>query len=100
MYRFTSAHNERPAHKVSLEGVDDDAFAKSLQTALVRPNHHQVDAAVSAVRTFARRRVILAKEVTVALTIDASPVLGQGRQISAGQSAPCADSVLGGWSGT
>ncbi|MBZ9939423.1 hypothetical protein LB518_24255 [Mesorhizobium sp. BR1-1-16] len=100
MYRFTSAHNERPAHNITIEGVDDGASTKSLLTALVRPNLYQVDASVSSLRLFARRRAIRAKEVTVAMTIDASLVLGQGREVSAGRSAPCADVVLGGWSGT
>ena len=100
MYHFTSAHNERHAHNVSLEGLDDDAFTKSLQTALVPPNLHQVDASVSALRMFARRRAILAKDVIVAMTINASLVLGQGREVSAARSARCADVGLGSWIGT
>jgi len=96
MHRFTSVQSQCLAHGVAIEVVDDDAFATSFATARVRPNSHQVDAAVTALRTSARRRAILAYEVTLAMSIDAGLVLGQRRGVSAGQSAPCADVVLGG----
>ncbi len=65
------------AHRVTLEGVDDDAFAKSLSTARVQMNPHQVDAALFALRPPVPRGAILADEVGLGKTIEASLVIAQ-----------------------
>lgn len=38
MANFTHYHSKYLAHRLTLEGVDDDAFAKSLSTARVDMN--------------------------------------------------------------
>lgn len=100
-----------PALVLSLDALNDppiDLLELSEMTAaaLRRSSHRKSILRIAegapwraCLRTFARRRAILAKEVTVAMTIDASPVLGQRREVSAGRSAACADVVLSGQSG-
>ncbi len=77
MYRFTPFHSQYLAHRVTLEGVDDDAFAKSLSTARVQLNPHQVDAALFALQPPVPRGAILADEVGLGKTIEASLVIAQ-----------------------
>ena len=48
MTTFTHHNSQFLAHRITLEGVDDDAFAKPLTTARVDMNPHQVDAALFA----------------------------------------------------
>ena len=74
---FTQYHSQYLSHRVTLEGVDDDAFAKSLSTARVHMNPHQVDAALFALQPPVPRGAILADEVGLGKTIEASLVIAQ-----------------------
>lgn len=74
---FTYYHSQYLAHRVTLDGVDDDAFAKSLSTAKVHLNPHQVDAALFALQPPVPRGAILADEVGLGKTIEASLVIAQ-----------------------
>jgi ERCC4-related helicase len=74
---FSHYHSQYLAHRITLEGVDDDAFAKSLTTARVQLNPHQVDAALFALQPPVPRGAILADEVGLGKTIEASLVIAQ-----------------------
>lgn len=74
---YTHFHSQYLAHRVTLQGVDDDAFAKSLSTARVQMNPHQVDAALFALQPPIPRGAILADEVGLGKTIEASLVIAQ-----------------------
>lgn len=74
---YTRIHSQYLAHRVTLEGVSDDAFAKSLSTARVQLNPHQVDAALFALEPPVPRGAILADEVGLGKTIEASLVIAQ-----------------------
>ncbi|WGR98025.1 hypothetical protein MTX26_27540 [Bradyrhizobium sp. ISRA443] len=63
MNDYTAYHSRYLAHRITLEGVDEDAFAKSLSTARVDMNPHQVDAALFALQPPIPRGAILAAEV-------------------------------------
>ncbi|NPT44886.1 DEAD/DEAH box helicase [Paraburkholderia sp. 1N] len=65
------------AHRITLEGVGDDALAQSLSTARVDMNPHQVDAALFALGSPLSKGVILADEVGLGKTIEASLVIAQ-----------------------
>src|SRR6202163_2934799 len=65
------------AHRITLEGVGDNALAQSLSTARVDLNPHQVDAALFAIRSPLSKGVILADEVGLGKTIEASLVIAQ-----------------------
>ena len=77
MTAFTPYHSQYLAHRITLEGVDDDAFAKTLTTARVDMNPHQVDAALFALESPLNRGVILADEVGLGKTIEAALVIAQ-----------------------
>ncbi|MCA3160345.1 MAG: DEAD/DEAH box helicase family protein [Burkholderiales bacterium] len=77
MVDFTHYHAQYLSHRVTLNGVDDDAFAKSLSTARVQLNPHQVDAALFALAPPVPRGAILADEVGLGKTIEASLVIAQ-----------------------
>ena len=77
MNAYTHYHSQYLAHRVTLDGVDDDAFAKSLSTARVQMNPHQVDAALFALQPPVPRGAILADEVGLGKTIEASLVIAQ-----------------------
>jgi excisionase family DNA binding protein len=51
------------AHRITLEGTGEDAFAQSLSTARVDMNPHQVDAALFALASPLSKGVLLADEV-------------------------------------
>jgi len=72
MTGYTSHHTTYLAHRLTLEGRDDDAFAKSLSTARVETKPHQVDAALFALQSPLSKGVILADEVGLGKTIEAS----------------------------
>ena len=74
---FTQYHSQYLSHRVTLSGVDDDSFAKSLSTARVQLNPHQVDAALFALEPPVPRGAILADEVGLGKTIEASLVIAQ-----------------------
>lgn len=65
------------AHKITLEGVGEDAFAQSLSTARVDMNPHQVDAALFALGSPLNKGVLLADEVGLGKTIEAALVIAQ-----------------------
>src|SRR5271165_3246609 len=77
MSRYTPYHSQYLAHRITLDGVDDDAFAKSLSIARVDMNPHQVDAALFALQPAIPRGAILADEVGLGKTIEASLVIAQ-----------------------
>src|SRR5277367_4197530 len=77
MTGYTSHHGSYLAHRLTLEGRDDDAFAKSLSTARVETKPHQVDAALFALQSPLSKGVILADEVGLGKTIEASLVIAQ-----------------------
>jgi superfamily II DNA or RNA helicase len=77
MSQFTPYHSQYLAHRLTLEGASDDAFAKSLSTARVDLNPHQVDAALFALGSPISKGVILADEVGLGKTIEASLVIAQ-----------------------
>jgi superfamily II DNA or RNA helicase len=60
-----------------LEGVGDDALARSLSTARVEMKPHQVDAALFALKSPLTRGAILADEVGLGKTIEAGLVIAQ-----------------------
>ncbi len=65
------------AHQITLEGVGEDALAQSLSTARVDMNPHQVDAALFALASPLSKGVVLADEVGLGKTIEASLVIAQ-----------------------
>lgn len=77
MIRFSEYHSAYWAHRITLEGRDEDALAKSLSTARVETKPHQVDAALFALHSPLSKGVILADEVGLGKTIEASLVLAQ-----------------------
>src|SRR5215472_2534267 len=77
MVGYTYYHSKYLAHRLTLEAVDDDSFAKSLSTARVDLNPHQVDAALFALRPPIPRGAILTDEVGLGKTIEASLVIAQ-----------------------
>lgn len=77
MTNYTPYQSQYFAHRITLEGVSDDAFAKSLSTARVEMNPHQVDAALFALQPPIPRGAILADEVGLGKTIEASLVIAQ-----------------------
>lgn len=77
MADYTAYHSQYLAHRITLEGVNEDAFAKSLSTARVDMNPHQVDAALFALQPPIPRGAILADEVGLGKTIEAGLVIAQ-----------------------
>jgi superfamily II DNA or RNA helicase len=65
------------AHRLTLEGLGEDALAQSLSTARVDMNPHQVDAALFALGSPLSKGVVLADEVGLGKTIEASLVIAQ-----------------------
>lgn len=65
------------AHRVTLEGTGEDGLAQSLSTARVDMNPHQVDAALFALASPLSKGVVLADEVGLGKTIEASLVIAQ-----------------------
>lgn len=76
-YDYSPYHSQYLAHRVTLLGVDEDAFAKSLSTAKVDMNPHQVDAALFALERPLTNGVLLADEVGLGKTIEAALVIAQ-----------------------
>jgi excisionase family DNA binding protein len=65
------------AHRITLEGTGEEALAQSLSTARVDMNPHQVDAALFALASPLTKGVLLADEVGLGKTIEASLVIAQ-----------------------
>ncbi len=74
---FTPYHSQYLAHRLTLEGATDDGLAKAISTARVDLNPHQVDAALFALASPISKGVILADEVGLGKTIEASLVIAQ-----------------------
>ncbi len=77
MASYTAHHAKYLAHRITLAGLGEDAFAKSLSTARVDMKPHQVEAALFALQSPLSRGVILADEVGLGKTIEASLVIAQ-----------------------
>lgn len=77
MGSFTKVQGHYHAHKLTLAGVDEDAFTRSLTSARVEMNPHQVDAALFALKSPLSKGVILADEVGLGKTIEAGLVISQ-----------------------
>ena len=98
---YTPHHSTYLAHRISLEGRGEDAFAKSLSTARVETKPHQVDAALFALHSPLSKGVILADEVGLGKTIEASLVIAQcwaerRRRVPAGCARVAAEAVAAG----
>jgi len=65
------------AHRITLEGAGEGTLAQSLSTARVDMNPHQVDAALFALASPLTKGVLLADEVGLGKTIEASLVIAQ-----------------------
>src|SRR6202050_3127283 len=65
------------AHRITLEGTGEEALAQSLSTARVDMNPHQIDAALFALASPLTKGVLLADEVGLGKTIEASLVIAQ-----------------------
>ncbi|MPW05891.1 DEAD/DEAH box helicase [Paraburkholderia sp. CNPSo 3155] len=76
-HKFTKHQSSFFAHRITLEGIGDDALAQSLSTARVDMNPHQVDAALFALASPLSKGVVLADEVGLGKTIEASLVIAQ-----------------------
>lgn len=77
MSGYTDIHGQYLSHRITLEGLDEDNFAKSLSTARVDMNPHQVEAALFALKSPLHKGVLLADEVGLGKTIEASLVIAQ-----------------------
>src|SRR6516164_7110086 len=77
MTRYSPQQGTYFARKVTLEGGGEDALAQSLSTARVDMNPHQVDAALFALSSPLAKGVVLADEVGLGKTIEASLVIAQ-----------------------
>jgi hypothetical protein len=60
------------AHRITLEGPGEESLAQSLSTARVDMNPHQVDAVLFALSSPLLRGVLLADEVGLGKTIEAT----------------------------
>jgi hypothetical protein len=58
------------AHRITLEGLGDDALAQSLSTARLDLNPHQVDAALFALGSPLSKGALLADEGSLGKTIE------------------------------
>nr|WP_057924741.1 SNF2-related protein [Burkholderia ambifaria] len=74
---FTPHQSSFFAHRLTLDGIGDDAITQSLSTARVDMNPHQVDAALFALSSPLSKGVVLADEVGLGKTIEASLVIAQ-----------------------
>lgn len=65
------------AHRLTVAGTAEDAFTRSLTSARVEMNPHQVDAALFALKSPLSKGVLLADEVGLGKTIEAGLVISQ-----------------------
>src|SRR5450756_1469001 len=77
MTAYTRYHGKYFAHRIMLQGRNEEAFAKSLSTARVEMKPHQVEAARFALHSPLSKGVILADEVGLGKTIEACLVIAQ-----------------------
>lgn len=74
---YSSLHAHYQAHRLTTAGADEDAFSRSLSSARVEMNPHQVDAALFALQSPFSKGVLLADEVGLGKTIEAGLVISQ-----------------------
>ncbi len=74
---FTQYHAKYLSHRITLSGHGEESFAKSLSAARVDMKPHQVEAALFALGSPLSNGVILADEVGLGKTIEASLVIAQ-----------------------
>jgi ERCC4-related helicase len=74
---YTAYHSQFLAHRLTLAGLGQDAFARSLSAAKVEMKPHQVDAALFALQSPLAKGAILADEVGLGKTIEAGLVIAQ-----------------------
>src|SRR5260370_24494873 len=72
---YTSHQGSYFAHRITLEGLGEDALAQSLSTARVDLNPHQVDVALLALSSLLWKGALLADEVGLGKTIEAGPAI-------------------------
>jgi len=77
MNGYTAHHGTYLATRLTLEGRSEDAFAKNLSAARVETKPHQIDAALFGLHTPLSKGVILADEVGLGKTIEASLIIAQ-----------------------
>jgi ERCC4-related helicase len=77
MTGYTEHHGTYLATRIMLEGRSEDAFAKNLSTARVETKPHQVDAALFGLHSPLSKGIILADEVGLGKTIEASLIIAQ-----------------------
>lgn len=77
MTAYTPHQSSYFAHKLTLAGLGENALAQSLSTARVDMNPHQVDAALFALSSPISKGALLADEVGLGKTIEASLVIAQ-----------------------
>jgi SNF2 family DNA or RNA helicase len=65
------------AQRLTVAGTAEDAFTRSLTSARVEMNPHQVDAALFALKSPLSKGVLLADEVGLGKTIEAGLVISQ-----------------------
>lgn len=75
--QYTPYHSQFLAHRLTLSGLGQEAFARSLSAAKVEMKPHQVDAALFALQSPLSRGAILADEVGLGKTIEAGLVIAQ-----------------------
>jgi superfamily II DNA/RNA helicase len=75
--KYTPYQAQFLAHLLTLEGKAEDTISRSLKSSRVDMNPHQVEAALFALRSPLSKGVILADEVGLGKTIEASLVLAQ-----------------------
>jgi superfamily II DNA or RNA helicase len=76
-FNYTGLHAHYHAHRLTLLGTDDEAFNRSLSSARVEMNPHQVNAALFALRSPLSKGVLLGDEVGLGKTIEAGLVISQ-----------------------
>lgn len=74
---YHSIHSFFHASKLTLAGIDEEAFARSLISSRVEMNPHQVNAALFALKSPLSKGVLLADEVGLGKTIEAGLVISQ-----------------------
>jgi SNF2-related domain len=74
---YTSHQGSYFAHRITLEGLGEDALAQSLSTARVDLNPHQVDVALFALSSPLSKGALLADEVGLGKTVEAGLAIAQ-----------------------
>src|SRR6056297_1755982 len=75
--QFTKFHAKYHANALTLSGTDDYSIVRTLTSARVEMNPHQVNAALFALKSPFSKGVLLADEVGLGKTIEAGLVISQ-----------------------